>query len=174
MKSKTWTLITAGAGILALFRYFKTRKARGRQDRPPMIVKGGTLIFQSGDDRTSEKGVKWHELANGRWTPHQPGGRPANRMHLTADRGDGKCDISRLEVIHVRITYATESFQIVPAGGVPLVIFRGSGRPTAGNEPDYPTLSRPGSGSVFTLCYKERGGKERQCQTSRVRIDFSQ
>ena len=177
MKAKTWSLITAGAGIFALFRYFKTRKARGRQDRPPMIVKGGSLIFQSGDDRTSEEGVKWREIANGRWTPDQPGGRTANRMHLTADPKDGECDISGLEVTNVRISYATprefEFFQVVPAGGIPLVIATGPGRFTVGSEPDYPTLSRPGSGSLFTVSYKVRGGKERQCQTSRVRIDFS-
>ena len=66
---KARTLIAAGIGILAAVRYigFRTRKPRD-EDRPAMIVKGGSLIFQSGDETINEKGVPWKEVRAGRWT----------------------------------------------------------------------------------------------------------
>ena len=176
---KARTLIAAGIAILAAVRYvgFRPRKPRD-EDRPAMIVKGGSLIFQSGDETMNEKGVPWKEVRAGQWTPEQLKGKAARRMLLTV-RGEDDCDFRRIPVTRVVIRYfgtaELEGFQIVSARhkGIEIPLVIGERLSPGGGSKDYPTIERPGSGTTFTLSYTGPSGT-RDCQTRRARIDFAE
>lgn len=175
MRARTRILLAAGVGLFALFRSF--RKAVADEDRPAMIVRGGSLIFQSGDETASERGRPWREVRRGRWTPHQPQGRPANHMVLTVAPRHG-CDVRRQAVTDIRIRYfgtaGLETFQITSVNGhapVRIPVLIGDGLST-GESGDYPTVERPGSGDVFSLTYTTRTGETRDCEATRARIEF--
>ena len=175
MRARTRILIAAGIGIAAAVRYF--RKPRFDEDRPAIIVKGGSLIFQSGDDRIAQKGRAWRQVGEGRWTPHQPKGRPAVHMILSID-GDAGCKVVRQAVRVIKIQYVgtagPEGFQITTANGsgpVPIPVVVGAGL-SEGEESDYPTIQRSGPGNVFSLSYSTLAGESKRCDTSAATIEF--
>ncbi|MBA3637673.1 MAG: hypothetical protein M3541_03855 [Acidobacteriota bacterium] len=176
MRAKIRILIAAGIGMVAAIRYF--RRPRFAEDRPAMIVRGGSLIFQSGDNENSEKGRPWKQVREGRWTPDQPNGRPATHMVLTVKPQHG-CDVRRRPVTDIRIrffgTAILESFQITTANGhasVPIPLVIGSGLRDS-NGSDYPTLERHGSENVFSLSYKQVDGETKDCPNiTKAKIEF--
>ena len=177
MRARTRILIAAGIAIAAAVRYF--RRPRFDEDRPAMIVKGGSLIFQSGDDEKGEKGMRWKQVRDGQWTPEQPNGRHARHMVLTVKPPHG-CDVRRRPVTDIKIrffgTAVLETFQITTADHgqgrrVPLVV--GSGLSEGNDGSDNPILERHGSGNVFALSYKQSNGETGDCPTiTRAKVEF--
>jgi len=164
--------------MITAVRYF--RRPRLDEDRPAMIVRGGSLIFQSGDEKKSMKGRPWKQVREGTWTPHQPNGRPARHMVLTVEAQHGG-NVSRKPVTDIRIHYfgtaILESFQITTANGpaqvrIPVVL--GAGLSVGSDDAsDYPTIRRHGSGNVFSLTYRQVDGQPGDCPTiTEATIEF--
>ena len=175
MRARIGILFVAASAIFALVKVVRYLLASWSRDeeRPAMIVKGGSLIFQSGDELAGEGGLPWEQVGNGRWTPKQPRGKAVVTMLLTAKSGDD-CDVKRLPVKDIKIRYfgtaVLESFQIRLLNGEPMLIGAGL---SAGTSKSYPTVERPGSGSVFTLSYTEVDGATGQCDVKRARVEFT-
>lgn len=163
--------------MVAAARYL--RRPRFEEDRPPVIVRGGSLIFQSGDEITSRKGSPWTQVQEGTWTPHQPHGRPAMHMVLTVEAEHG-CDVSRKAVTDIRIRYfgtdSLESFQITTADGhgpvrIPLVV--GAGLTERSDASEYPAIERHGAGNTFSLSYRPLEGGIQDCsRLTKATIEF--
>ena len=99
-------------GVLAYKRLFD---APEDDDRPPIIVKGGSLIFQSGDPRITgdpkvAKGKPW-TLYNGEWQPKHDNGKKTkwffleltkSMKHFGGAREEGNHSICRSAVRYRR------------------------------------------------------------------------
>lgn len=85
------SLAAALAGLF-LFRRPVRRKRMSQEDRPPIIVKGGSVRFL-GDDEWRGKQIKWNRPNPNRreWKPLHPMGKPANRFRVRIFRGDAVC-----------------------------------------------------------------------------------
>ncbi len=145
-----------------------------------MIIKNGSLEFQSGNEKKNQKGKPWKEVRTGRWTPHQPKGKPARHMILTIEDGDKDCSKLPIAVKNIQIRYfgpsVLEIFQITTVDGhaavrIPVVI--GSGLSPSNSSNDYPTIERSGSSGSFTLTYTPEVGVEEGCNVRRARIEFT-
>lgn len=79
----TGFVVGAAAGVLL---GYTLDKLGGNEDRPPIIVKGGSLIFQSAKP--------WRQSsANSRqWQPNHPEGKETNNFQVMFIGGSGSCN----------------------------------------------------------------------------------
>jgi hypothetical protein len=66
-------------GVAGWVIYWLLRKRIGDEERPPIIVKGGSIIFEH------EKG--WAEAAGDDWKPDHPEGKPIDGFIVQIKRG---------------------------------------------------------------------------------------
>ena len=116
------------------------------EERPPIIVRGGSVIFESGEG--AKKGKKWKKV-NDDWQPDHGNGIPVNKFTVAIQGSDTECP--PLQVTHdLSITYTDEQ-------GVSSTFFittkarNGNGSPapaivtdqelTLDNSGDYPKLT---------------------------------
>lgn len=114
--------VGAAVGAVVALNYADS----GEEDRPPIIVKSGSLIFESGT--TSRPGNDWEQVPNtSDWQPDHPNGKRVNRFQLYFRGGTGTC-------VPVTVTDVTINFDPDGAGAqaaVPymLVIRQRGGKP---------------------------------------------
>jgi hypothetical protein len=80
--AKYLTFFAAGVALAAVvMRILKKKERIEDQERPPIIVKGGSLIFQSGDPSTpgGPPPVPWMAVGQD-WQPNQPDGVPVTHF----------------------------------------------------------------------------------------------
>ena len=90
----------AGAIVGAVVAYFLIRKAP-RADRPPIIVKGGSLIIEN--DPTNGH-VGWREEGSD-WVPDQEDGNDVHYLRVELLAGSSKCDFPIDRAEKLEITY---------------------------------------------------------------------
>ena len=99
----------AAAGLIggALLGYAVGSRAAD-DDRPPIIVKGGSLIFQSGDPNSSEQeekqGKPWKQVGND-WQPDHDDGKKTTWFSVAISGGSGSCPTLSM-TREVRFVYA--------------------------------------------------------------------
>jgi hypothetical protein len=132
-----------------------TAVVRDDEDRPPMVVKGGSLIFQSGVD-AAHPGKRWKKNANSttEWQMDHPRGKPT-RTFLVMMSGSGSCGpafVPELSLEYTLSSGGTARFQVVrrPQNGsgnkqVPTVIGDGL---TENNSGDTPTVTFGSAGEL--------------------------
>ena len=178
MRSRTGIFIAVVAA--AIWRWWPRPHRPGDEERPAMIIKNGSLVFQSGNHKKNQKGKPWKELSTGVWTPHQPMGRPANRMRLTIVDGENDCSGEPVWVNYVEVRYVgstdVERFRVTTttqAGHGPwkIPVVSGSGL-SEDNSSDNPTLERSGPPGHFTLVYQSETGQEEGCNVLEAEIEF--
>ena len=84
--------------------------AAGNEDRPPIIVRGGSLVIQSGDPKSSnpnhKKGKPW--LKDGaHWKQEHDNGKDVKTYSVSFQGGGGSC--SPAFATEVRVTYQPKS-----------------------------------------------------------------
>jgi hypothetical protein len=101
-------------GLLA-YAALQTMDRAEDEDRPPIIVRGGSIIFQSGDPESSDSderpGKPWLQDGAGDWQPDQPSGKKSKWFSI-AIRGAVQCPaLSMTKEVTVTYTAAdnTES-----------------------------------------------------------------
>lgn len=84
----TWIALATSLGLAGYTAY---KFVAEDEDRPPIIVKSGSLIFENGDDAQNQ-GKPWHEPnAKQEWQLDHPKGRPTKQFHAIFVGGTGDC-----------------------------------------------------------------------------------
>ena len=137
------------------------------EERPPIIVRGGSVIFESGEG--AKKGKKWKKV-NDDWQPDHGNGIPVNKFRVAIQGSDAECPPLQL-TRELSITYTDEQ-------GVSSIFFittkarngNGSPAPTIvtdqklddlGNSGDYPKLTygTDKNGSITHVKFSGIGGQ---------------
>ena len=157
MTEKTkWGLAGLAAGALITGAVIYTAVIRDNEDRPPMVVKGGSLIFQSGVN-SSNPGKTWHNDPNAQseWQMNHPAGKPTNAFSVMLT-GSGSCGPGFVQELTLEYTrssdQAVRTFRLVRKAQfgtsgkmVPTVIGDGL---TPTNSGDTPLLTYPDPGEL--------------------------
>lgn len=171
-----------GIVLGGLLVYGALRAGRGDEDedRPPIIVKGGSLIFESGDADSSDPGEKtgkaWVQHNND-WQPNQKKGKKVKWLVVGLPTGDQATCPALSMTKDIVVTYTTtagaaSSFTITrkarPGGGGPATAISGTGLMqggTAGN----PRLiyDQNGGGTISKVEFLTQNGVNVVCTTAR-------
>lgn len=95
---------TAGAVIagVTVAGVFSAIGSGDTEERPPIIVRGGSIVFESGDKNSSKptekKGKKWMQAGGDDWQPDQPQGIPVADLTV-AIRGGNQASCPALDRI---------------------------------------------------------------------------
>ena len=136
----------------------------GNEERPPIIVRGGSLVIQSGDERSTKpahkKGKPWREPGSDRkrWKQKHDNGKHVTTYAVSFQGGGGTC--SPVHATDVRVIY-----QLTGGDRVDVVIGRdktddsddleplitSSRELTPNNEREQPTLTLPLDGSIVSI-----------------------
>jgi hypothetical protein len=124
------TLLGLVAGAVLTVMVFKLLAAQDveDQDRPPIIVRGGSLIFESGDREKNIQGRPWFEddTNAAEWKQFQPRGKPTTGFHL--EFPSGACTAPPNPVNSFVVTYDPDG-----AGSEPEMSFTVRPRPRGEN-----------------------------------------
>jgi hypothetical protein len=143
------TYFAAGAiaaGLIAGALWTLTTEADD-EERPPIIVRGGSLIFEGGDanssDPAEQKGKPWTQVGSD-WQPDHPHGIPVTKFTLALRGGNAQLCPALERTRDVAVTYkapdGTEStFNITTkprpgSGGKPAPTIVGSGLSPSGTS----------------------------------------
>jgi hypothetical protein len=150
-----WGLGGLAVGVLATATvvYVSTRD---NEDRPPMVVKGGSLIFQSGINN-NKPGKNWRSdsSAPNEWQMDHAAGKPTNTF-LVMMPGSGTCGPDFVDQLNFEYTLQngqvvqfqlTRKKQIGSSGNkmVPTII---GANLTPTNSAPTPVLTFPGAGAL--------------------------
>lgn len=165
-KGTKWLYGIGGAAIGALGAYLLDHHDRGDdEDRPPILVKDGSLIFQSGDPMgagNEKKGKPW-QSEDDDWQPDHSAGKPIKWLYVEVTLASGDAVMARTR--RIEITYGTKRFDIainnqIGKGGkdcklVPTI--SGPGLTPEGTA-DNPTLvhDKGGTGKITKVEFKDR------------------
>ena len=130
----------AAVGFIAgtLLGYSITGTRDYDEDRPPIIVRGGSLIFQSGDPDSSEAeekaGKPWKQVGTD-WQPDQDYGKKTSWFSVAIRGGSNSCPALSM-TREVRLVYAD-------AGGTETT-FALRVKPRGPNKPNAPAIEGSG------------------------------
>ena len=155
MTEKTkWGLAGLAAGALITGAVIYTAVIRDNEDRPPMVVKGGSLIFQSGVN-SANPGKQWQKNPNAQneWQMNHSAGKPTNAFSVMMT-GSGTCGpgfVTELTLEYTRSSdQSVRTFQLVRKAQfgtsgkmVPTVVGDGLAPTNAGDTP-YLTYAEAG------------------------------
>lgn len=145
---------------------------RANEDRPPIIVREGSIVFEH--KAVQGKQLEWDD-SEPHWTPKQPNGRKIDFLRATITKGGSSACPTMIESKAIEITFATssksETFDVFVAGKKPKIgpkglLARDSSRKKLTHGPT-------GSGSITRIRPKQ-GGLE--CELSgvvEIEIDFA-
>jgi hypothetical protein len=154
-------------GILGLFSRAED------EDRPPIIVRGGSIIFQSGDpgsDDTDERdGRPWAKYG-GDWQPDHPRGKGMKWMSVRVL--GSSCPVlsmTRRITLTYRASDGTETEFVIspkprPMSGTPAPAI--TGPLEIGDTGDNPTLvfGTPDEGRISRIRFQAQGSGNVQCE----------
>ena len=143
------------------------------EDRPPIIVKGGSLIFQSGDPdgASDEKAGKSWKQVGGDWQPDHDNGKKTNWFSVAIRGGSGSCPALSM-TRELTVTYEAQGLEsnfrvtIKPRGpnkgAAPAIV--GSGFTEGGNS-NNPQLifGNTGEGSIKRVQFNAQGSGSVTC-----------
>jgi hypothetical protein len=158
-----WVYGTGGAVIGGIVGYFLASHELADEDRPPILVQGGSLVFTSGGGEgcggTQQKKAKnnakpWKKKqGEDRWQPKHQNGRPTKWFIVEVESGDPACP-SILVAETIEITYEGRSFTLASspefnASGKKVPTLAGPGLAPDGH-PDSPVLvhDKGGHGTI--------------------------
>lgn len=138
--------------------------AAGNDERPPIIVRGGSLVIQSGDEKSSNPkhitGKPWKNDSNDkkRWKQKHDNGKHVGMYSVTFVGGGAGCSATHSP--EVRVTYELTNGENVvvligrdktsdPDDLQPLVT--SSRELTVDNDKDQPTLTLPLDGKIVSI-----------------------
>lgn len=138
------------------------------EERPPIIVRGGSLVIQSGDEKSSnpkhKKGKPWLDAKDKKlWKQKHDNGKHVATYSVSFQGGGGTCSPTFATEVHV--TYELTSGGTVEvtigrekvANGKEMEPFvRSTKELTADNEREQPTLTLPLGGKITSI---SAGGK---------------
>ena len=163
--------ITAAAlGIAGGYAAFKALAED--DDRPPIIVKGGTLDIESGLS-ADRPGVAWKVKGNPSdktWEPDQPTGKPLKALQLYWDLGtlDSGAPCEPTVVDEVRVVYDPDDAGGTAASTYYVEVERGGGKrvPKARGELNWTSaapnkLTAPGESKTIVSVTGYYGGAEK-------------
>jgi hypothetical protein len=110
----TWFAFGAvAAGILTFAAY----KLMSDEDRPPIVVKGGSIIFEMHPLPGQPTSPNWVDDGNGQnWKPDHPAGTKVAKFIVSVINPDGQC--SRLEGNAVQLSHSAGNDKLhVNVGG---------------------------------------------------------
>jgi hypothetical protein len=145
--------VAVGAALTGVVIYVAA--IRDNEDRPPMVVKGGSLIIQSGFN-SKKPGKPWHNdpAAPNEWQMDHPGGKKTNAFLLMMS-GSGSCGPDFVDEMVLEYTLAStqavQQFRITRKaqfGGSKLVPTVIGERLTPTNSGDTPFLMFPDAGEL--------------------------
>ena len=92
MRARQMMLLVAGLAVVAGLVALALLIFRAREDRPPIIVKGGSIHFEGCADKNGRKKA-WKKRQNGHWRPDHSKGEDVSKFHveIVADNV-GECD----------------------------------------------------------------------------------
>lgn len=144
------------------------------EERPPIIVKNGSLIFESGDSKSEDPeektGKPWHEVGN-EWQPDHPEGKKVKWFSVGV-QGPGGCPALAMTK-QVTVTYknadGTETDFVIKMsprgpGGTDSPAIAG-GTLTANNSIANPTLTygTAGQGAISRVRFQGQGIGNVEC-----------
>jgi hypothetical protein len=152
-----------------LFRFFI--RLRGNEDRPPIIVREGSIVFEH--KVINGKQLDWDDSQSD-WTPKQPNGKRIDFIRATIVKGGSSGCPKTIESRAIEITFSTgsksETFTVFEAGKKPKI--RPKGLLTRDSSRKKLTHGPTGGGSI-TRIRARQGGLE--CELSgavEIEIDF--
>ncbi len=173
------TYAAAGAlvgGLLVLGYSALTEDDAMDEDRPPIIVKGGSLIFESGDASSSDPdestGKPWVAMGSD-WQPDHPRGKKTKWFSVNLVAADQQQCPALSMTKEITITYqptsgSASTFRITikgrPGNSAPAPAVEGSGL-TPGGSPDNPQLIFAGAGTISNVQFQAQGAGNVNCPT---------
>lgn len=177
-----WTVQTSGMKVLA-----------EDEERPPIIVKGGSLLFESGDSKKAKKGKPWKKetvagdkTSEHQWKPVHQDAAPANVLKVAFEGGTGTCVAAYLPEFTVlydpdgtgakpQASYlVTRRARDNGKGTLAPAIIDAAGALTSDGSADYPTLKADGT-NAFRIQFVTAGGSTVTCSNpTRVLVDSVQ
>lgn len=171
-----WTVQTAGMKVAA-----------EDEERPPIIVKGGSLLFESGDAKKAKKGKPWKTEAvpdadgknEKQWKPDHPNGLPASvlKVAFTGGTDEARRACTALYLPEFTVRYDPDGTGVLPQGEylvtrrarekgqgtlAPAIVETTLPLVTWGSG-DYPALMAAGTNKVFRIDYVKADGTKGWC-----------
>lgn len=171
-----WTVQTSGMKVLA-----------EDEERPPIIVKGGSLLFESGDSTKAKKGKSWKTEAvpdadgknEKQWKPDHPNGIPASvlKVAFTGGSDEARRACAAMYLPEFTVLYDPDGTGVLPQAGY-LVTRRARDKGQGTLAPavvettlplvpwgsgDYPGLMAAGTHKVFRIEYVKADGTKGWC-----------
>lgn len=178
------------AGLLALGRTVQTSGMgvlAEDEERPPIIVKGGSLLFESGDSKKAKKGKPWKTEdvpdAAGKnekqWKPDHPNGIPASvlKVAFTGGTDEARRACTAIYLPEFTVLYDPDGTgPLPPAGYLVTRRAREKGQGTLApaivemtlplapsGSADYPALIAAGTNKIFRIEYVKADGSKGWC-----------
>ena len=172
--------VATGALVGALLVGLVLWEGSDDEDRPPIIVRGGSLIFESGD--ATKPGKSWKEKVAGKdWIADQAKGHHVSTFVVTFDGGSGACGsvyAPELTVYYKPSSGSpnTSTFTVArqPDGKKKYETVISGGGLAADNTATYPTLTAAGeSKDIVRVDYKTGPSTIATCTTpAKVTIEM--
>ena len=143
------------------------------EDRPPIIVKGGSLIFQSGDpdgDAEEQAGKRWKQVGSD-WQPDHDDGKKTSWFSVAIRGGSGSCPTLSM-TRELTVTYEAQGLETnlrittkprgPNKGPAPAIV--GSGLTTGGSSTNPQLIfGNPNEGSIKRVQFNAQGGGSVTC-----------
>jgi hypothetical protein len=114
-------LALVGTVVLVGLVLFVLKWVRADDDRPPIIVRGGSVVFELQLIPGETASRDWVP-DGGDWTPDQPNGHVTTTLTVTIDSQDPTCQSLEGPTVHVlRTPNNTPPLHVAAAGGKPKV-----------------------------------------------------
>lgn len=160
-----------GALVGGLFGYFKFRADSEEDDRPPIIVKGGSLRFISGDKDSSDpdekNGRPWIDAGDLGWQPIHRKGKKVKWLIVELNPSNGTCPAVSMTKM-VTITYDSKEFvlrigpRVGGGGDAPMLVTRTTLK-HGGTTQNPEVFFEGGSGEVTKVEFTTKSGKNIVC-----------